>query len=146
VFVGVDSDHGDIVDFRVGHQEGFEVGGSDLESLVLDQLFDPVDDTGSAIRPKSAVQHGSSRKPTPYSLDETVLVDVHAIARLEPSLRPRQESLLGSFLVPPISFHDPRSPHAEFSRLTRWQVFPFIIDDLVLKRRVGRTDRPELFL
>jgi hypothetical protein len=44
VFVGVDSDHGDIVDFRMGYQEGFQVGGCDLEPLVLDQLFDPVDD------------------------------------------------------------------------------------------------------
>ena len=42
-------DHGRVRDVRVGEQDGFEVGGSHLMALVLDQLLQPVDDVPEAI-------------------------------------------------------------------------------------------------
>lgn len=60
MFVGVYPNHGDIVDFRVGHQEGFEVGGCDLKPLVLDQLFNPVDDADKSEMERVRTELGMS--------------------------------------------------------------------------------------
>ena len=44
-----DADHGDVADVLVPEDQGLELGGRDLEALVLDQLLEAVDDLEVAV-------------------------------------------------------------------------------------------------